>query len=874
MQDDLFAFLRDIEQDIESKIALDVQRLQGIIGEALDETQRAERRIGGSLTKDLTQALSDSLRLGSYAKAQVSDQLTEKHDLTASQIRKLTLHVDSTLIKAKEKLNELEERLSTSISGPLEKAIDISTSIATAQPQRISESVEKALRASEENTENWFIKVTDAILPELNAGYQLVKSYAERTQETLLARVGEINDTVTKFAGDTLSSVATSITSSLASFILNQGEAMLPEMNKRLGPMVEIFEAALRDSRSVAESDEERGADDALQAMFYEGIFPALIPAAGVGAAFAFPMIISGAIQSVLSPYFEKARQFSSKIAHERKMSPQDIIHAYWGLGKDFGDVSSEISAQGYSDKDRDYLAQLYKAAPDITSLIAWLNWGMIEEVEFDEALSNMGLNEEWIQKYKDTAKPIPPIGDIINMVIRDTFDEEIVKDLNLDAMKPETFMDWADKKGLSEYWASKYWQSHWRLPEMGQATSFLHRQTDASNELARGPMTEYKGQVIGRSWIGMDEIKSLLKTLDILPHYWDQFVSTAYRVYSRVDVRRMNKTLDLETNEPVLSEAEVYSSYLDLGYDSDKAGKLTAFTLAYNKPAEKVSKPRERDLSLGVLRDLFQKELLDEDKLTNFVSNMGYDEYETELLVSREKIKRTSKILEEDLDNLSRDRLSGVITNEELYSQLGELNLPSSQEAAWLSGIQRKLRGRSRSFSKAEAEDLLNQDLITEQEYLRMLTTLGYSETQADLLLNLTIRQLTTAQITKLFIQELIDLDDYQQRLLNTGLSQGDTDLLIKQGLSKKEENALKDKIKEEELELERQEAASKGEDFENWAAVRMSTIEGLFMDDLISEKILVKALNVKGFTPSVTSILVESLKLRKEARSDTETQ
>ena len=78
---------------------------------------------------------------------------------------------------------------------------------------------------------------------------------------------------------------------------------------------------------------------------------------------------------------------------------------------------------------------------------------------------------------------------------------------------------------------------------------------------------------MLHRRIIDPDELKLLLRVRDI-PSFWrERLVQLSYDPYTRVDVRRMYTA-------GVLSENEVFDTYLDLGYDEEHANNLTLWTL------------------------------------------------------------------------------------------------------------------------------------------------------------------------------------------------------------------------------------------------------------------------------------------------------
>ncbi|GAH81991.1 unnamed protein product, partial [marine sediment metagenome] len=107
--------------------------------------------------------------------------------------------------------------------------------------------------------------------------------------------------------------------------------------------------------------------------------------------------------------------------------------------------------------------------------------------------------------------------------------------------------------QGISEYWAQKYWYAHWDTPSITQGFEMLHR-----------------------GFIDRKELDDLFRTVEIPPFWRDKLTAIAFNPFTRVDVRRMHKA-------GVLTDDELVTAYMDVGYNADKAAKMTEFTILYN---------------------------------------------------------------------------------------------------------------------------------------------------------------------------------------------------------------------------------------------------------------------------------------------------
>ncbi|GAG78096.1 unnamed protein product, partial [marine sediment metagenome] len=86
-------------------------------------------------------------------------------------------------------------------------------------------------------------------------------------------------------------------------------------------------------------------------------------------------------------------------------------------------------------------------------------------------------------------------------------------------------------------------------------------------------PSPQQGFDMLHRGVISDDELNMLLRALDVMPFWRDKLTQIAFRPLTRVDVRRMYK-------QGVLTETEVYESYLIAGYNEQNAERMAEFTV------------------------------------------------------------------------------------------------------------------------------------------------------------------------------------------------------------------------------------------------------------------------------------------------------
>ena len=224
--------------------------------------------------------------------------------------------------------------------------------------------------------------------------------------------------------------------------------------------------------------------------------------------------------------------------------------------GKSGPDIAKLISKGGIHPEFSELYYEGVLTKPATEDIIAY-------ELRRDPSLNNLsneltktGTHPAYHNLYKELAYQIPPVADLITMAVREAFTPDIAARFGQYEGLPAQYVEWVQKKGLSKDWAERYWAAHWSLPSPQQGFEMLHR-----------------------GIINRDDLFMLLRALDIMPFWRDKMVSMAYTLFTRVDIRRMY-------NIGVLNADGVHQAYMELGYDNNKAGIMTQFTIRLRQQA------------------------------------------------------------------------------------------------------------------------------------------------------------------------------------------------------------------------------------------------------------------------------------------------
>jgi gas vesicle protein len=391
---------------------------------------------------------------------------------------------------------------------------------------------------------------------------------------------------------------------------------------------------------------------------------------------------------------------------------------------------------------------------------------GYITESEHDNILRKHGFTDNDIRLQKALYWVIPGVSDIIRMAVREAFTPEIAEKFGQYEDLPEAFVEWAAKQGLSKEWASRYWAAHWELPSPQMGFEMLHRRIIDENEL-----------------------RLLLRALDVMPFWRDKLIQLSYNPYTRVDLRRMYTM-------GILSENDVYNAYLDLGYDREKARNLTEFTVRYYAPEEETTLDKYRDLTRSIYISAYKKGVITREECKAYLLGIGYRENDAELLLSIADAELVLQYQKDDTiplrtqtTNLVIDAYKRGLYNEgELRNVLGDLGY-SEDEIVWyvaLTDYKKTLDKQTlilESIHKRYIERTIDKPQAVAE--LGKLFTVGREQDTLfelwDMEREARVKKLTEAQYRAALQRGIITVDEYADELRGLGYAEKYVDILVR---------------------------------------------------------------------------------------------
>lgn len=425
-------------------------------------------------------------------------------------------------------------------------------------------------------------------------------------------------------------------------------------------------------------------------------------------------MVLPQVAPAFAAPALEYIQQQAYARMPISPLTIEQTIGAFFKGLLSIDEVRNEALKRGIAPSKVDALIEAARPLPSPGAIQEAFLRGFISESEHDRLLRQHGYTDSDIALFKSLYFIIPTPSDLIRMAVREVFSPAVAEKFGQFEDFPEVFAQWARKIGISEEWAKNYWAAHWDLPSATQGFEMLHRRI-----------------------INEDELKMLLRALDVMPFWREKLIQLSYNPYTRVDLRRMYSL-------GILSEEDVYNAYLDLGYDPEKARNLTEFTIRHYAPEEETTLDEYRRAALSLYQKAYKLDIITLDDLRNYILNLGYHPDDAELILSitvaeKEITERREELppLRGRIRDMTLDAFKrGIFTRAETEATLSAIGY-SDDEITWLVILAEYEREHeikelflerlrimyvNRSMDKDEVYGFLGQVLPTEAEIRQLL--------------------------------------------------------------------------------------------------------------------------------------------------------
>lgn len=466
-----------------------------------------------------------------------------------------------------------------------------------------------------------------------------------------------------------------------------------------------------------------------------------------------------GAIEAAYSAAGLSREQFNVLLGALAQYPDTSAIVASVLRGTMSPDQAEELlRKQGYVDGSLNIFLDAARAIMTPGEVLEALNRGLISEEAARGELRARGFNDAQINTILAMRFTIPGVSDLIRMMVRDAFNEEVVKRYGYDEDFPEAILEWTRKQGLPDTFTRAYWRAHWELPSPTQGFEMLHRGV-----------------------ISIEDLRTLLKIADYPPFWRDKLIQISYNPITRVDIRRMYRL-------GLLDFQDLVERYKHLGYTEEDARALAEFTAKYEQTdvenlldrlttrtqnaierayaKGKIDRQKARDMlvRIGMSEDLvdqvlaivdFERELavagedepefrtiarqtimaayadrmISRDEAKERLMMIAYSEPDAEFLLNVEDWRYAKRIRDEKVENLTIKYVEGLIDETDFVAGLTQMQLRQEEIDVIFERAQLAKERKTKRLSETTLARLLRMGIITDEEYAEELRAAGYQE-------------------------------------------------------------------------------------------------------------------------------------------------
>ena len=199
------------------------------------------------------------------------------------------------------------------------------------------------------------------------------------------------------------------------------------------------------------------------------------------------------------------------------------------------------------------------------------------------------------------------------------------------------------------------------------------------------------------------------------MPWWRDKLQAISYNPLTRVDVRRVFKM-------GIIDRDQVKRTYLDLGYNEEKAEWLTKFTEMQNTEAD-------RDLTKAEILSSYSKMIIGKQECNDMLTDLGYSQDEVDILISMKEYNTLKEIKDREEKRIRKFYLAGAYTMNQAITALGKLDLVGAEQDSIIKLWDSEKLAKLKSPTKKELDTFFSNGIITETIYIEEMKNKGYTD-------------------------------------------------------------------------------------------------------------------------------------------------
>lgn len=355
---------------------------------------------------------------------------------------------------------------------------------------------------------------------------------------------------------------------------------------------------------------------------------------------------------------------------------------------------------------------------------------GKIKESDLNQKLREIGWfadNELELQKELMWQTPSP--SDLIPWMLRDVFDDDVVKEFGLDDEFTQKYTDKAKTlyraAGVNDEIARYHWMAHWVNPsntalfEMyhrlrgGKGGSGVYRYFDKDGKKLAVPIELSKEDIK----VTEEQVARAIGVNDLSPFWRDKMLAISRPPLTRTDVRRAYEI-------DAMSPEEVYEAFRDLGYSEENANVLLRFATKQKERGNVRKKGRILPSRIAIMYEQF---VVTKDEAIALLTQAGLSrEDATETInISDVKVKAATK--GKCLKEIRKRYMYGDIEESQLSKSLLDIGMSQEQAVEYVKSMKCERANRHKEATASQLCEWFSRGLINRDSYKIRLLRIGF---------------------------------------------------------------------------------------------------------------------------------------------------
>jgi len=180
-------------------------------------------------------------------------------------------------------------------------------------------------------------------------------------------------------------------------------------------------------------------------------------------------------------PFLTQHYYAMNAVCRQKQLGPDEAMAAYLADNTNQFPIDQHFAIAGICNEALQWKLQASRSKPIPLQLAMARRRKLIDANAYDSGMRELGyIDGRNPGLLYELTEQRPPMSEIIRYMVRDTDDEGLVREFGLDDQFTNKYQSqlkqWAEDQGISDQQMKYSWRAHWTIPSPGQLFTFYHR--------------------------------------------------------------------------------------------------------------------------------------------------------------------------------------------------------------------------------------------------------------------------------------------------------------------------------------------------------------------------------------------------------------